>query len=178
MAEDENESAETSEGEDDGAPKKKKLSGKLIVLIAAPVLLLVIGGVVLLLMMGGGDKSDVAVGGDGAHGEGGHGEAVPHEVVFYELPSMLVNLNASAGGARYLKLQVSIELSSHEDIAQIEPLMPRIIDQFQIYLRELRVSELSGSAGMFHLKQELLRRINLSVPVPVKDVLFTEMIIQ
>lgn len=178
MAEDENESGETPEGEEDGGPKKKKLSGKMIVLIAAPVLLLAIGGVVFLLMSGGGDKSDAAEGGEGAHGEDGHGAEVHHEVVFYELPSMLVNLNASAGGARYLKLQVSIELGSQEDIAEIEPLMPRIIDQFQIYLRELRVSELSGSAGMFHLKQELLRRINLAVPVPVKDVLFTEMIIQ
>lgn len=172
MAEDENEASEISEDEQ---PKKKKLSGKKIVLMGAPVLLLLIGGVVFLLMSGGKDE-EVAGGAHGVDGEMGAG--LPQKAVFYELPSMLVNLNAKSGGARYLKLQVSIELTSENDIHVIEPLMPRVVDRFQVYLRELRVSELSGSAGMFHLKQELLRRINLAVPVEVKDVLFTEMIIQ
>jgi flagellar FliL protein len=46
-------------------------------------------------------------------------------------------------------------------------------------LRELRVEDLSGSASVYRLKEELLRRVNLAVePVKVKDVLFREMIIQ
>lgn len=57
--------------------------------------------------------------------------------------------------------------------------MPRVIDQFQTYLRELRVEDLSGSAAMFRLKEELLRRVNLAAePVHVEDVLFKEMIVQ
>jgi len=166
---------ESSEGSEEEAPKKKKLSGKLIVLIAGPVLLLLLSGAGFLLLSGG-DKEGAEA--DVPHGDAAHEAPVSHSAVFYELPSMLVNLNSSGGGARYLKLQVSIELESEADISAIEPLLPRITDRFQVYLRELRVSELSGSAGMFHLKQELLRRINLAVPVEVKDVLFTEMIIQ
>jgi flagellar FliL protein len=57
--------------------------------------------------------------------------------------------------------------------------LPRIVDNFQVYLRELRVDDLQGSAGMYRLREELLRRVNLAVrPARVKDVLFKEMLVQ
>jgi flagellar FliL protein len=57
--------------------------------------------------------------------------------------------------------------------------MPRIVDQFQSYLRELRVDDLRGSAGVMRLKEELLRRINVAAaPFSVRDVLLKEMIVQ
>ncbi len=179
MAEaDEAPDTEEVEGAEGEAPTKKKLSGKTLVLfIIAPALLLILGGGgAYMFLFSGGDKA----------GEDGHAEVEHHEeelldpstLVFYELPEMLVNLNTSGDGNSYLKLKVAIELESEDDIAVIEPLLPRVVDRFQIYLRELRISELSGSAGMFQLKQELLRRINLAVPVTVRDVLFTEMLIQ
>ena len=51
---------------------------------------------------------------------------------------------------------------------------------FQVYLRELRVEdELSGSAGVYRLKEELLARVNAAVePINVTDVLFKEMLVQ
>jgi len=57
--------------------------------------------------------------------------------------------------------------------------MPRVVDQFQGYLRELRIDDLKGSAGVIRLKEELLRRINVATaPYHVRDVLLKEMIIQ
>ena len=57
--------------------------------------------------------------------------------------------------------------------------MPRIVDQFQVYMRELRVEDLNGSAGMARLKEELLMRVNAAVaPTQVRDVLFQQMIVQ
>ena len=57
--------------------------------------------------------------------------------------------------------------------------MPRVVDQFQGYLRELRIDDLHGSAGVVRLKEELLRRITVAAaPFPVRDVLLKEMIIQ
>ena len=51
-------------------------------------------------------------------------------------------------------------------------LMPRMVDQFQAYLRELRVDDLKGSAGVLRLKEELLRRVNVAAaPYKVRDVL-------
>ena len=55
----------------------------------------------------------------------------------------------------------------------------RVIDQFQTYLRELRVRDLRGSAGIYRLQMELLWRVNqAAAPVEVKDVLFQEILIQ
>ncbi|MFX9073467.1 flagellar basal body-associated FliL family protein, partial [Acinetobacter baumannii] len=57
--------------------------------------------------------------------------------------------------------------------------LPRIIDNFQVYLRELRLDDLKGSAGMYRLREELLLRVNMAAqPVKIKDVLFKEMLVQ
>jgi flagellar FliL protein len=46
-------------------------------------------------------------------------------------------------------------------------------------MRELRPADLEGSAGMFRLKEELLRRVNLTVyPARVDAVLFKELLVQ
>ena len=57
--------------------------------------------------------------------------------------------------------------------------MPRVVDNFQIYLRELRIEDLRGSGGVYRLREELLARVNAAVaPVKVTDVLFKEMLVQ
>ena len=62
---------------------------------------------------------------------------------------------------------------------RLAAVMPRIIDNFQVYLRELRVEDLRGSGGIYRLREELLARVNAaSAPVRVKDVLFKEMLVQ
>ena len=54
-----------------------------------------------------------------------------------------------------------------------------MVDNFQVYLRELRVEDLRGSAGIYRLREELLARVNSAVrPTKVKDVLFKEMLVQ
>jgi flagellar FliL protein len=46
-------------------------------------------------------------------------------------------------------------------------------------MRELRSSDLTGSAGLFRLKEELTRRVNAAVsPNQVSAVLFKEIIVQ
>jgi len=45
--------------------------------------------------------------------------------------------------------------------------------------RELRIEDLQGSAGMYRLREELLRRVRAATaPAQVKDVLFKEMLVQ
>ena len=59
------------------------------------------------------------------------------------------------------------------------PLMPRLLDLFQTYLREMRPEELRGSAGTYRLREELIARANIAVaPTRILDVLFPEMIVQ
>ena len=114
-------------------------------------------------------------GGDDGHGDG-HGGAGGKFVV---VPTMLVNLNTEDGTPRYLRLSVQLELKSESDVAAVEEALPKVVDQFQTYLRELRVKDLRGSAGIYRLQMELLWRVNqAAAPVKVKDVLFQEILIQ
>ena len=168
-------SEEGAEGEEGEAGGKKKLPiPKLAIFIGAPVLLIIIGvGVAFMLGLFGGKHPD----------KGASKPQIaandPSQVQFYDLPEMLVNLNTGGKSETYLKLQVAIEIPKDAQPADIQPALPRITDQFQVFLRELRLEDLSGSAGTYRLKQELLRRIKLSgLKVKVDDVLIREMLIQ
>ena len=98
---------------------------------------------------------------------------------FLKIPDMIVNLSSADGQPRYLRLSVQLELKSDADRTAVEQVMPRVVDQFQTYLRELRVKDLRGSAGIYRLQMELLSRVNAAAyPIEVQDVLFQEILIQ
>jgi flagellar FliL protein len=102
-------------------------------------------------------------------------------VVFLDMPDVLVNLSSTGGGDRtqYLKVKVTLELPDQAMSAQIQPVMPRLMDAFQTYLRELRPTDLDGSAGLYRLKEELTRRVNASIaPSRINAVLFKEIVVQ
>lgn len=112
--------------------------------------------------------------------EGEHAAAAPGTAaVMYALPEMLVNINTAGRAKNFLKIKVSLELNNEADINRVENVLPRIVDNFQVYLRELRLEDLQGAAGVYRLREELLNRVNAAVrPAQVKDVLFQEMIVQ
>lgn len=171
MAEqDEDISEEDVAGEED-APKKRRIAGKTLVIYV----------VLPLLLLGGGGAGAYFMGLlDGGEMDGGEVEIVRAPTSFYDMPELLVNLSERDGTrSQYLKLRVSLEMSGEEARQAVEPVLPRIIDMFHVYLRELRASDLDGSAGIYRLKEELIRRVNMEVrPVKVSDVLFKEIIIQ
>lgn len=102
------------------------------------------------------------------------------QLAFLAIPDMIVNLsNDGSGQAHLLRLSVQLELANEQDKALVEGVLPRVKDQFQTYLRELRVEDLRGSKGIYRLQIELLSRVNTAAyPVKVKDVLFDEIIVQ
>lgn len=155
-------------------PKKKKLAGKtLILFIVAPLLLLGGGGAGAYFMFFAGKHDD-------AHAaEHKEEKKAPKLMVFYNLPELLVNLSGQGRRSSFLKISLSLELDDANDIPKIEAVLPRIVDAFQTYLRELRPEDLRGSAGLYRLREELLARVNTSAqPAKVNDVLFKEMLIQ
>ncbi|MCC3305047.1 flagellar basal body-associated FliL family protein [Sneathiella sp. HT1-7] len=175
MVDETEEEALDADQEEDGEPKKKKkFSGKVLVLFVLLPLLVVGGGAGGAYFAGVFDTPEPTE-------EEIAAEAVEvnKKVVFYDLPEMLVNLNSANSSSSFLKLGVSLELEDETTIPDLELLIPRIMDNFQVYLRELRKEDLNGSQGVFRLKEELLMRINSSVaPVKVNDVLFKEMLVQ
>ena len=72
-----------------------------------------------------------------------------------------------------------LEVDDQKLVEQIKPLMPRVMDAFQTYLREMRPNDLEGSAGLYRLRDELTRRVNLAVaPTKINAVLFKEIVVQ
>lgn len=145
----------------EAAPKSKKM--------------LLIGAAVVVLLAGGGGfyvyKQKSA----------GAAKDVKKVVVFLDLPEMTVNLAPAPGQDRqsYLRLKVSLELADQKTLTDVQPVMPRILDNFQIFLREMKSTDLEGSAGFFRLKEELLRRTNAAVhPAKVEAVLFKDVLVQ
>lgn len=157
---------ELGEGEGEDDPSKKGLDKKKLLIIAVPALLALGGGGYFAVDMLGlmGPSAEVEE------------QAVP--AIYYDLPEMVVNLSATEGRGQYLKLKVSLEADT-KAVDALKPVMPRVLDLFQLYLRELRSGDLDGSAGIFRLKEELTRRINLELhPNKIDRVLFKEIIIQ
>src|SRR5262245_9597937 len=126
--------------EETPAPPTKKKKTKLIILAAVPVLLLAVGGGAyftgMLAPLLGEDAGEAAA-----------VEVPPEPTVFYDLPEMLVNLNSQGKKANFLKIKVSLEVQDEEAVKQLQAVLPRVIDSFQVYLRELRIEDLNGSAG-------------------------------
>jgi flagellar protein FliL len=93
---------------------------------------------------------------------------------------VLVNLSTVGNDrTQYLKVKVVLEIADALLQPQIQSAMPRVMDAFQTYLRELRASDLDGSAGLYRLKEELTRRINAAIsPNRVNAVLFKEIVVQ
>jgi flagellar FliL protein len=104
----------------------------------------------------------------------------PPKPLFVEMPDLLVNMSTQAGErTQYLKIKVVLEVKDQVLVAQVTPNIPRMVDIFQTYLREVRPTDLNGSAGMFRLKEELTRRVNSTIaPHQVSAVLFKEILIQ
>ncbi|HKS85011.1 MAG TPA: flagellar basal body-associated protein FliL [Pseudolabrys sp.] len=137
---------------------------------------MIIGGAGLLVLAGGGGGAYYFLKGPKHKEE----PVAAKPATFVDLPDVLVNLS-NAGGDRtqYLKVKIVLELPDQHLVAQIQPLMPRVMDAFQTYLRELRPTDLDGSAGLYRLKEELTRRVNAAVaPNRITAVLFKEIVVQ
>ena len=197
---------EVAEG-DAAAPKKKKIP--LLFIIAPVSLLVLGGGGAAAFFMlkpkpaeahgpeaeagHGEEKADKAEKKEekkegGGHGGGKEGEADPalgvisegpDGVTFYTLPDMVMNIQSPDGRPTFLKLKLTLEMQDAEVATHLQEEMPRLQDMFTGFVRELRPEDLSGSAGTYQLRAEILRRVNLiAAPGKVDAVLIEEMLVQ
>ena len=194
MAEEDAQENEVAVGDEDivDGLEKKKISGKMIVIGAAALVVVLIIGVVVMSLMGGDEEEtvdqveaqieqmaqDTAKANEAKQLEA---DKTPEELklLFIELEEQLYNLNTDGQGSSFLRLKVALEIDRESFKVEIEEKMPRVIDELNVYMREMRPSDLDGGVGIMRLKEELLMRINQSVaPARVKDVLFQDFVIQ
>jgi flagellar FliL protein len=157
---------------EDGAeqPARKGISRRLLIMGAAGLIVLLVAGAALYFFVFAGRGADAAK---------TQVAAAPESFIF-NLPSMTVNLNDDgAAGDQFLKLTVALEVANEGVMKDIQPRMAKVIDAFQVYLRELRKSDLEGSEGIYRLKEELRRRVNVAIfPAQVDGILFKEILVQ
>lgn len=160
---------EQAEGAADGADAAPSKKGKLKLIIAAAGFVAILGagaGGFFLMRSPSAEK---------------HAEAPPAKPPTYlDVPDMMVNLVGAPGErVQYLRVKVVLEIKEDKQVEAIKPNLPRVTDLFQTYLRELRPSDINGSAGLFRLKEELTKRVNTAVaPQQVTAVLFKEIVVQ
>lgn len=94
--------------------------------------------------------------------------------VFYDLPEITTILKGENGaGKERLRIRLNLELGNIEDTQTVETLTPKIIDAVIAHTIELTPREISGSGGLYWLKEELLYRINLITnPIKVSNINF------
>jgi flagellar FliL protein len=154
------------EGGEVAAPARKKLPVMLIAMIAAAVVLLGGGTAAYFLLF------------SAPAAEENHANAASQTFIF-NLPTMTVNLRGDGEKEQFMKLTVALEVADEEVMTAIQPRMAKVVDAFQVYLRELRKSDLEGSAGIYRLKEELRRRVNIAIfPEQVESILFKEILVQ
>src|SRR5262249_27971946 len=91
-----------------------------------------------------------------------------------------VNLSTTGSDrTQYLKVKIVLELPDPSLQPSVQSAMPRVMDAFQTYLRELRPTDLDGSAGLYRLREELTRRVNAAIsPSHINAVLLKEVVVQ
>src|SRR5438046_474411 len=120
---------ETADAEKSAGSRWKKLA----IFIGAPLLAFLLVGVGL--WVSGVGPRMLGIG--GGHGEAEKQEAppaAPKKAVFYDLPDLLVNLNGGGRKTSFLKISIAIELEDANDLPKLQSVLPRIIDNFQVYL--------------------------------------------
>lgn len=153
-------------------PAKPAVRWRKLALLAAPVAL---AGVLAGLWFTGALPRLLGL----SHPPAKTADAAPVPPVFVELPEMIANLNSNPHRPSYVKVIARLELARPEDADQVKAAMPRLQDLFQTYLREMHPEELRGAAGTYRLREELIARAAVAAaPAQVKNVLFTELLIQ
>ena len=168
--------AEVEEQPDEEAEQSAAKSKKKFALPSMKVMIIAAAG--LLVLGGGGTAGYLFFFKKPSHETAAKTDTKP--ATFVDLPDVLVNLsNAGTDRTQYLKVKIVLELPDAKLVGEIQPLMPRVMDAFQTYLRELRPTDLDGSAGLYRLKEELTRRVNAAVaPNRITAVLFKEIVVQ
>ncbi|MHA6287044.1 flagellar basal body-associated FliL family protein [Maricaulis sp. CAU 1757] len=178
------------EDEEDGEEKPKKSLLKLGLFIGLPVLILLLAGIGGFMMFAGGGDDAEAEHAEAAEGEGdghGAGAAADHSaaIYYYDLregdgteETITTNIRSSDGRAVIVQLKITFESSNPNLGPVLEEHVDPIMDQFIMFLRELREDDLYGSAGMHRVRLELLRRVNLAIePAQVDAVWIQEFMI-
>ncbi len=179
--------APTEGGEGEAPPKKSRL--KMILILVILILFLAgAGGAVGVMFLGlklpfisslpPPDGESTAAAPAPAPEKASPPKLPAAKPTFVAVPPIVVNL-ADGSGRRFIRLSVSVEVSSAEGETAVRENVPKIIDAFQIYLRSQSLESFNSVASLMQVRRDLLVRLNRIDPrIEAKAVLFQDLIIQ
>ena len=154
---------------------------KLVLLIVIPLVLLLGGGAAAYFMgfIPLGEEAEASEAAEVEMAEVEEPPVMPEDIVFVDLPDLLLNLNVTGKRLRFLKVVSSLEVASEEQAEVVRQMTPRILDNLHLYFRSVQPEELAGPDGVYRIKEDLLVRINDTIgPARIRDVLIKEMLVQ
>ncbi len=134
-------------------------------------------GACMALVTGAGGFAAVHFGlADGLLAVGGDSRSGGPDTVFVELPALHVSLGTVADG-RILRFAAALEVApAHR--AEVERLMPRLLDVLNSYLRAVEPQEFGTPGALIRLRAQMLRRIQVVTGDGlVRDLLVTEFVV-
>lgn len=152
----------------DAAPAKKSKKPLLI-------------GLVLALLLGGGGFYATWSGLILGHEKPGHASEEPPvgalpDIAFVPVDPLVITLG-SGNSLRHLRFTSQIEVASPH-AAEVQMLLPRILDVLNGYMRAIEVAELEDPAALVRIRAHLLRRIQIVTGEGrVRDLLVTEFVL-
>ncbi|WP_285020435.1 flagellar basal body-associated FliL family protein [Novosphingobium sp. fls2-241-R2A-195] len=169
---------------DEAGAKKKGGKVRLIAIAVVAVGMLAGAGGVYWYMQKGGsehaeEKQAEAAPEEGSEGGEGHGAADADPSASYiEVAPMMVNLRGGGAQAKFVKLRFVVVAAEGKTDA-VKARLPVILDALQPFLRELRPDDLNGSAAVFRIKEEMIRRSTEALGKGmVRDILIQDLIQQ
>lgn len=164
------EGAPPAEGDDAAAAGRAK-KRKLMIMASAAVAVVGIAVAVGVVFFMGDDKKKV---------EEHPKDETTVEVSVVDVPEFTINLlGEDENAGHFMKIKLAVELAHKTDTANVNALLPRLQDDWNVFLRQMRPGDMQGSAALQRLKEGLMRRATQSLaPVPVKAVYIRELIVQ
>lgn len=181
---------EKNKQETEAAPQGKKSSSMmLIIIIVVLILVILIGAIVAILMMGGdSNTTDKATAqtektekvGANKKATAGMDESRTLDKIgiLYPLDTFTVNL-LSEDGSRYLKAQISLELSGKELTEELDAKKAVIRDRILRILSSKSIDEVSTLKGKDQLGAQIMQELNTMLKDgSINGVYFTDFVIQ
>lgn len=117
--------------------------------------------------------------GTDSHADDGHGVAhgtSDYDMAFVPVDPMVISLG-SGSRMHHLRFRAQLEVdSSHR--AEVEHLLPRVVDVLNGYLRALEIADIEDRAALIKLRSQMLRRVQVVTgPGRVNDLLVMEFVL-
>jgi len=166
--------ADENTDEDLGASESQKSSKIVTLLLFVNIL---VSGAALFKILGL-PSEPVIVNTIAADGEGDSGDPeLPGPIHAFD--AFLVNLN-EAGGGRFLRVTVELELKDEEALAEIQNSERKVRDELLRFLSNLRVEETLGETNRLRIRDGIISRLSILLDDDklIKGVYFPDFVVQ